>query len=75
MGTSDDDSRLVRMQSIPAAVSLTFKISFNMSELTFARRAEIGSSLLTLREISNLAEYSLLPAGRGYQGFMVSGLP
>jgi len=53
-------------------VSLTFKFSFNMSELTFARRAEIGSSLLTLREISNLAGYSLLPTGRGYQGFMVS---
>jgi len=72
---SDVGTGLVATRAVTNnTVSLTFKFSFNVTNLASARQTIIHDSLLTwLNESSTLGNYTLITNETGYQGFMISG--
>ena len=72
---SDVGTGLVAKRAVTDdTISLTFKLSFNVTNLASARQTIIHDSLLTwLNESSTLGNYTLITNETGYQGFMISG--
>ena len=72
---SDDETRLVATRAVTNdTVSLTFKLSFSVTNLASTRQAVLRDSLLTwLNDRSTLGNYTLVTNDTGYQGFMISG--
>ena len=75
LNISDVETGLVATRAVTNdTISLTFKLSFNVTNLTSARQTIIHDSLLTwLNESSTLGNFTLVTNETGYQGFMISG--
>ena len=75
LNISDAGTRLVASRAVTNdTVSLTFRLSFNITNLASTGQAIIRDSLLTwLNESSTLGNYTLVTNDTGYQGFMISG--